>query len=164
VITNAVSAETFRDVMSSFPSGVAVVTTIGPDDEPFGITISSLCSLSLRPALLLVCLRSDSGTLDAIEFRGSFAVNLLHEDGQEAAIRFSSLTAHRFASVDWSRTPLWGLPALSGFAHATMECAVESLIPAGDHTMVVGRVEGATGDPAAAPLLYGLRRYASFPD
>ena len=46
---------TFRKTMGSFVSGVTVVTTVY-DNVRYGMTVSSFCSLSLQPQLLLVCL------------------------------------------------------------------------------------------------------------
>lgn len=92
-------------------------------------------------------------------------MNLLHQDGREAAIVFSSPLPSRFGAVIWATTPVWSLPALPEHAHTTMECAVDNVVGAGDHTLVIGKVVGATAwRPEAAPLLYGLRRYESWPE
>ncbi|MFC6085113.1 flavin reductase family protein [Sphaerisporangium aureirubrum] len=162
---DSIAAGRFRNLMSTFPSGVAVVTTVGRHGTPYGMTVSSLCSLSLKPALLLVSLRRGSETLAEVVWRGVFAVNLLHLGGREAAIVFSSPAPARFAAVGWDTTPIWSLPALPEHAHTTMECAVDNVVAAGDHTLVIGKVAGATGwREDAVPLLYGLRRYEAWPD
>ncbi|MEO3813300.1 flavin reductase family protein [Sphaerisporangium sp. B11E5] len=162
---DSIASDRFRNLMSTFPSGVAVVTTAGRCGTPYGMTVSSLCSLSLEPALLLVSLRRGSETLAEVEYAGVFAVNLLHQDGREAAIVFSSPVPSRFAVVGWDTTPIWSLPALPEHAHTTMECAVDNVVGAGDHTLVIGKVVGATAwRPDAAPLLYGLRRYEAWPE
>jgi len=43
---NAIEADRFRDAMSTTASGVTVVTTDGEAGR-MGVTVSSLCSLSL---------------------------------------------------------------------------------------------------------------------
>src|SRR5439155_979792 len=48
----------FRAMMSAFPTGVAVVTTTDADGRPHGMTCSSVCSVTLEPPTLLVCLRA----------------------------------------------------------------------------------------------------------
>jgi flavin reductase (DIM6/NTAB) family NADH-FMN oxidoreductase RutF len=162
---DSIASDRFRHLMSTFPSGVAIVTTVGRHGTPYGMTVSSLCSLSLEPALLLVSLRRGSETLAEVVWRGVFAVNLLHLGGREAAIVFSSPIPSRFTAVGWDTTPIWSLPALPEHAHTTMECAVDNVVGAGDHTLVIGRVAGATGwREDAAPLLYGLRRYEAWPE
>ncbi|MEU8150838.1 cation:proton antiporter [Nonomuraea sp. NPDC048901] len=152
-----------KALMSMFPTGVAVVTTLDGKGVPHGLTCSSLSSLSLEPPLLLVCVHNRSGTLAALRDSGAFAVNLLHHEGGEAAEAFAG--GGRFTAVDWRPGELWSTPVLTGHdAHAAAECALHRLIPMGDHTIVVGRVARITVlRPAAVPLVYGQRRYAAWP-
>lgn len=156
--------EQFRRIMSTFPSGVAVVTALGEDGAPYGMTVSSLCSVSLEPAMLLVCLRTGSETLGMLRRSGTFAVNLLQGDGRECAARFSSQAPGRFSGIAWEPTPRWSLPALREDAHTTVECALHQAVEAGDHTIVTGLVAGSVElDPQPRPLMYGLRDYAEWP-
>jgi flavin reductase (DIM6/NTAB) family NADH-FMN oxidoreductase RutF len=150
---------TFRELMSIFPSGVTVVTTCDRDGSPRGLTCTSLCSVSLRPPMLLACLRNDSETLAVLRGRGAFAVNLLHAGGQATAKLFATPVRDRFARVAWERTPSCGLPWLSSDAHAVADCLVSRTFQAGDHTVVFGAVDSVISQPGR-PLLYGLRQYA----
>lgn len=152
----------FKEFMSGFPSGVAVVTTTAPDGTPRGMTCSSLTSVTTEPPVLLVCLHNSSGTLAALRETGVFAVNLLHGRGREAAERFATASGDRFAQVEWTRAPGSGLPHLCADAHSVAECRVTGTTVVGDHTVVFGEVEVvavADGDP----LLYGRRGYAHWP-
>jgi flavin reductase (NADH) len=150
-----------RELMAHFPSGVSVVTSRDPDGSPRGSTCTSLCSVSLRPPILLVCLNLGSSTLDALLRHESFAVNLLHSGGQHAARVFSTPVTDRFGQVTWDRTPRRGLPWLIGDAHAVAECRLERSSDVGDHTVVFGEVEEVIVRPRP-PLLYGLRQYATW--
>ncbi|MFB6844433.1 flavin reductase family protein [Streptomyces sp. NPDC056373] len=85
-----------RAMMSGFPTGVAVLTTTGQDGTPHGMTISSVCSVSLDPPLLLVCLRIGSPTLRAVLDTGRFAVNLLRSGGAGTRARVSSPSVTAF--------------------------------------------------------------------
>lgn len=165
IAVDTVDVLEFRSLMARFPTGVAVVTTTGADAEPLGLTCSSLCSLSVSPPMLLVCTKNDSSTLRAIRARGTFAVNLLHADGQEAAETFSSRQpGARFAAVSWHSSPRWSLPLLDEHAHAAAECRLVNTIPAADHVIVLGELLGIhTLRAGAAPLLYGMRRYVEWP-
>jgi hypothetical protein len=58
----AVSA--FRKAMSSFPTGVTVVTVAAGDDAMYGVTVNSFTSVSLDPMLVLVCLNQNSRGID----------------------------------------------------------------------------------------------------
>ncbi|MGH3530178.1 MAG: flavin reductase family protein, partial [Pseudonocardiaceae bacterium] len=53
----SVTPDDFRTLMSVFPTGVAVVTTLGQDGSPQGMTCSALASVTPYPPTLLVCLR-----------------------------------------------------------------------------------------------------------
>ncbi len=48
----------FRAVMSMWPSGVTITTTIDDDGLRWGFTASAFSSLSLEPPLILVCVRA----------------------------------------------------------------------------------------------------------
>jgi flavin reductase (DIM6/NTAB) family NADH-FMN oxidoreductase RutF len=158
-----VGPTTFRALMSTFPSGVAIVTTSETDGAPRGLTCSSLCSVSLEPPLLLVCIGNGSGTLAAIQDRGVFALNLLHHGGREAAELFASGRPDRFQRIEWRPTPNLALPCLAAHAHAAAECAVRRCVTMGDHTVVIAEVLDVEWLGPAEPLLYGLRTYAEWP-
>lgn len=158
-----VDTGTFRELMSGFPSGVAVVTTVDDDGAPRGMTCTSLCSVGLRPPSLLVCLDDRSGTLSAVVSRAAFAVNLLHTRGRRAADLFGAPGPGRFADVDWEPVGPHGLPRLVSDAHATAACRVVRTMPGGDHTVVLGAVEQVIAAREPRPLLYGRRRYAQWP-
>jgi flavin reductase (DIM6/NTAB) family NADH-FMN oxidoreductase RutF len=150
----------YRDFMSSFPSGVAVVTTIDPDGRALGFTCSSLCSVTLAPPTLLICANNRSGTLAALLARGVFAVNLLHDRGSRAATVFASGAANRLDNVAWEPSPRWELPHLVADAHSVAECRMVDARTVGTHTVVFGEVDEVTCHEGA-PLLYGFRRLVS---
>src|SRR5215469_15478693 len=98
--------------MSCFPTGVAVVTTVARDGTPWGLTCSSLASVSLNPPVLSVCMGVWSRTLAAARDHGSFAVNLLDVHGIGAAEIFASAAPGRFNRVRWRPAEMAGLPRL----------------------------------------------------
>ncbi|MET9294040.1 flavin reductase family protein [Streptomyces sp. NPDC003077] len=154
----------FRELMSGFPTGVGVVTAFRADGRPMGMTCSSICSVSLEPPVLLVALRSASPTLAAVLDGSAFSLNLLHEGAREVAKLFASGDADRFDRVDWRRGSVGGGPHLADAAHAMADCRVTRHEAVGDHTVVYGEVVATVTAPGAArPLLYGQRRYASWP-
>ncbi|HKT00663.1 MAG TPA: flavin reductase family protein [Rugosimonospora sp.] len=156
------SAEEHRTLMSMFPSGVSVVTTTGADGTPYGMTCSSLCSVTLEPPTLLVCLNTRGRTLPAIRARRYFGVNLLHSRARPAAELFARTGLDRFAAVHWEPSPHAGLPWLSADAFALAECRVAAVRVVGSHAVVYGQVV-AVDLADDTPLLYGLRRFAGWP-
>jgi flavin reductase (DIM6/NTAB) family NADH-FMN oxidoreductase RutF len=147
--------------MSGFPSGVSVVTTVDREHQPRGVTCSSLSSVTLAPPTLLVCLRATSSTLQAMRETGTFAVNLLHARGRQAAVTFSSPLADRFAEVRWRSLEDSHLPHLFRDAFAVASCRVAETFRVGDHDIVLGQVFDIRISPDA-PLLYGMRRYSAW--
>jgi flavin reductase (DIM6/NTAB) family NADH-FMN oxidoreductase RutF len=157
-----VDVSRFRDLMSSFPTGVSVVTAMDSASHPWGATCSSLSSVTLSPPTLLICLHEHGGTLRAVLECRRFAVNLLHARARLAATVFSSLHADKFAEVPWKPWSPWGLPFLHRDAFAVAACEVAGEVQVGDHRIVIGCVIDIHMS-AGVPLLYGLRRYSSWP-
>ncbi|RKN08407.1 flavin reductase family protein [Streptomyces radicis] len=149
----------YRALMSAFPTGVAVVTSIDENAEPRGATCSSLCSVTLTPPTLLVCLTTRSSTLAAIRDSGRFGVNLLHARARRTAEIFATPVDDRFGQVPWKQLGQGGVPWLIRDAFAVADCRVAGLSAVGSHTIVLGRVAGTHSSPAV-PLLYGLRQFS----
>lgn len=159
-----VDATAYRDMMSGFPTGVAVVTCTDRDGRPLGTTCSSVCSVTLTPPTLLVCLQADSPTLRAVCDRRGFTVNLLQHRARSVAERFSSRAVDRFAGLDWESDPRLPGPHLPAHALAIADCRLSRAEPVGDHVMLLGVVAGVVSSDRQTPLLYGRRRYAAWPD
>jgi len=156
----ATDADLLRHALGHFATGVTVITTVGPDGEPAGTTATAIASLSLEPALLLVCLDRRSATLRAILGHRAFAVNVLTDDQQSLSANFARRgEAASWGNVAHSRWPS-GSPRLEG-ALAGLDCALETVLTGGDHEIVIGRVQDVATDPrAGAPLLHWCGRYA----
>jgi flavin reductase (DIM6/NTAB) family NADH-FMN oxidoreductase RutF len=159
-----VDSSSFKALMSTFPSGVTVVTAADGLDSPFGLTCSSMCSVSVDPPLLLVCIWSGSRTLSAIRRGGVFGVNFLHTGGREAAELFSSSVPDRFRHIAWQRTMRSALPYLPAHAHAVAECQVRADVPGGDHSVLIGEVMSIATLAGTPPLLHCQRQYVEWPD
>lgn len=156
----APEADLLRQAFGHFATGVTIVTSVGADGEPAGTTATAVASLSLEPALLLVCLDWRSATLRAILGQRGFAVNVLAH-GQEA---LSANFARRGEAATWEgvgydRWPS-GNPRLDGML-AGLDCALEDVLTGGDHEIVIGRVREADTDPECPhPLLHWRGQYA----
>lgn len=153
----------FRAMMRGFPTGVAVVTVTDLAGRPWGMTCSSLCSVSLEPPTLLVCLRGASPTLAAVLARRAFSVNLLHEESRETAELFASGDPRRFDGVSWCQHDRDLGPHLWADTHAVADCRLRDTVPVGDHVVVFGEVVRVVRSAHCRPLLYGMRRYSGWP-
>ncbi len=158
--TATATGDQYRALMSAFPTGVAVITSLTPDGDPCGMTCSSLTSVTMSPPTLLVCLQTGTRTASAVVRHGAFAVNLLCANAQPVAEMFSAPIGDRFSRIRWDHSAS-GLPWLSSDAFALAECAVTETLSVGDHVVAFGRVE-RIAYTAGTPLLYGLRQFATW--
>jgi len=158
-----VDRSTFFQIMSAFPTGVAIVTTLEPDGTPRGLTTNAVTSVSADPPILLVCVDQDSRTLPAIRRSRRFTVNFMRDDHAEICALFASKAEDKFASVAW--TPgLAGVPILHEGAVAHAECIVFEELEIGDHVVVTGQVEAGAGPrPDDVPIVWFRRGFASAP-
>jgi 3,4-dihydroxy-2-butanone 4-phosphate synthase len=148
-------ARKLRDVMGHFATGVTVVTARRADSTPVGTTANSICSVSLRPPLVLACLAEDSATLGAICDTRQFAINILGDHQRDHSERFVAKgDAARAHEVAFDDHPL-GLPILPA-SLAAIGCEVENIYSAGDHQIILGRVLSLNRSDSAsgAPLLF----------
>jgi flavin reductase (DIM6/NTAB) family NADH-FMN oxidoreductase RutF/pimeloyl-ACP methyl ester carboxylesterase len=150
-------ARTLRDAMGCFATGVTVITAHNPDGIPIGLTANSFTSVSLDPPLLLVCIANNAGSAEVMRGVQNFAVNVLQIDQQPTSNRFAGKGEDRFANTRWEVGEC-GAPVLLG-SLGVFECERDSLHEAGDHFILVGRVEKASFEPRRDPLLYFRGKY-----
>ena len=135
------------------------MTTVGPARAPerypdhgdYGMTVTSACSLSLHPPLILVCIDHDATMYPHLVTASHFALSILAREQEAVARRFAESTDGKFAGIDTVRGA--GGCALIDGALAHIECAMWAQYEGGDHAIFVGHVvRTATRD--AEPLVY----------
>ena len=148
-------AASFRAVLGHFATGITVITAMD-GDEPVGLAANSFTSVSLDPPLVLFCAAKSSTTWPRIERAGHFTVNVLDEHQEPISQLFATRGADRFGQVAWR---LGSLGPILEDVHAFLDCTLEQVIEAGDHVIVLGRVQdlGLTAD--AGPLIFYQGRY-----
>ena len=137
-----------RDAFGCFMTGVTVVTTV-QDGVPLGFTANSFASVSLDPPLLLVSIANRSANLAAFAQGRGFAVNILSEGQKAISNTFARPSENRFDGITWQPGPV-GAPVLEGVS-AWFDCRLEQAVPAGDHTILIGRI--AAFEAGTAPGL-----------
>ena len=145
----ATSGASLRAVMASYPTGVTIVATRDAAGAPLGLTVNAFTSVSLEPPLVLICIGRSSASHDRLIAAGTFAVSMLSEAQGEIARRFARQPSEgRFDGVAWWQAPS-GNPVLEG-ATAWIDCDIERVMEAGDHTIILGRARscGSTETPA----------------
>jgi len=156
----------FKRALAHLAGGIVVVTATDAAGDPAGLTATSVCSVSLEPPLVLVCLGTGSRTHDAIAASGRYALNVLGAGQPALSAHFARSGENKFDGVEWS-PGRHGSPLLAG-AIAACECEIDRAVPAGDHTIFIARVVAAVADegPHARPLLWfrGAHRLLSEED
>lgn len=129
-----------RDAFGAFMTGVTVVTSRDKNGKPVGFTANSFASVSLDPALLLVSIDKRSANFSNFTGCTWFAVNILSEQQKETSNIFAQKVEDRFGLIDW-RASDNDTPLIDG-SSAWFDCALHQVIDAGDHAILLGRVEG----------------------
>ncbi|MFI5957428.1 flavin reductase family protein [Cryptosporangium sp. NPDC051539] len=154
----------FRDVMGQFATGVAVLT-VRDGDLVHASTVNSLTSVSLRPALLLVCLAGDGLAAKSVRSAGRFALTILGADQLRIARRLADRGRPRgrdqLAGIGHTAGRVSGAPLLDG-GIAFAECTVAGILPAGDHDVVLAQVEEFATGNGRAPLTFHGGTYGRF--
>lgn len=128
-----------RDAFGSFMTGVTVVTTCKDDGTPLGFTANSFASVSLDPALLLVSIAKTSSNYDNFANASHFAINILAEEQKDVSNTFARPSDDRFADLVWTKSACQN--PLIDQVSAWFDCVTYQIVDAGDHAILIGKVE-----------------------
>jgi len=145
-----------RDALGCFATGITVVTARAPDGLVAGVTANSFCSVSLEPPLVLWCLAKAAPSRSVFARATHFAVHVLAENQLHISDRFCKPSKNKFAGLEVSEG-LGGAPLLGGVV-ALFECLREQRHDAGDHVIILGRVERYR-HAKRSPLLFHASGY-----
>jgi flavin reductase (DIM6/NTAB) family NADH-FMN oxidoreductase RutF len=151
--------DSYKQAFRRYPAGVVVIT-LDSGVGPVGFTATSLTSLSLDPPLVSFGISSNASTWAHLRQASTAVVNFLGAHQEQVARRFATSGIDRFAEpTRWQRLAT-GEPVLDDVP-GWLRTRVESLIPAGDHRIVVAHVVTATLSARHPPLIYHDGHYAS---
>jgi flavin reductase (DIM6/NTAB) family NADH-FMN oxidoreductase RutF len=161
-IETEVTASDFRNAMRQLTGGVSVITA-GKGRDISGMTVTSVSSLSVEPASLIVSLNRESSSWPLVKRYGFFGVSILTSDQIDIAERFTGKGglkgADRFAGAQWT-TRASGVPLLAD-GLAAIDCEVEDVIERHSHAIVIGRVLDVAVSARTAALAYWQGRYVA---
>jgi flavin reductase (DIM6/NTAB) family NADH-FMN oxidoreductase RutF len=147
----AATPEQFRSALSQFASGVTVVTTRDANGKRHGITVSSFCSVSLEPPMVLICIEKTTGSHYAFGESGAFVVNILSSTQSAISEHFASRLDEKFDNIPHTLDED-GVPVLDE-AIASLRCKLRHSLDGGDHSIFVGLVE-SVNVTGGEPLIY----------
>ena len=154
-----VDPASYRDVLGHYPTGVTVVTAFD-GDEPIGMVVGTFTSVSLDPPLVAFMPTRGSGTYARLANAGSYCINVLAHDQLEVCRTMAVPRDGKFDHVAWQPSE-YGAPSLDD-AVAQIHCTPESQIEAGDHYIVLCRVQALEVKRAVTPLLFFQGGYGGF--
>lgn len=142
------------------PAGTGAVGAGRPMD--IGITANSFTSVSLDPPLVLWSIALTSQYRDRFVPGFRFAINVLSRSQEVLANHFGRSGDDQFAALPVDvrvERGLGDVPLLEG-SLACFECVLETVVPAGDHNVLLARVERFFVKPDQ-PLTFHCGRYAT---
>ena len=153
----ALDRDALRHALGHFATGVTVVTApsaIGP----LGFTANSFSSVSLHPPLVQWSLAQASRRHDTFVTAPHFAVHILGQDQVDLAKRFATV-GDDFSNLDW-HVGQHDVPILETCI-VRLDCVSYQHFPAGDHSLILGRVVDVSVLGGSA-LIFDQSRYGRF--
>lgn len=145
------SPTSLREAFGHFPTGVIAIAA-ELDGVRVGLAASTFVPVSLDPPLVSFCVQNNSETWPKLKDLPALGISVLGEAHDAAARTLAAKTGDRFAGLDTHSRDSGAV-----FVHGTsvwLESSVEQLVPAGDHTIVVLRVNELTVHDDVAPIVF----------
>jgi flavin reductase (DIM6/NTAB) family NADH-FMN oxidoreductase RutF len=145
-----------RRVYGTFPTGVVAFAAF-VDGTPVGLAASSFTSVSIAPPLVSVSMAHTSTTWPRLRDAPYVGLSVL-SSGQDVICRqLSAKEIDRFAGVDWYARDDGAVFITE--AAAWLLCRVHSVMPAGDHDIVLLQVDEFAVGAEAEPLVFHGSRF-----
>lgn len=155
---SADTARDFRDALGRFATGVTVITAKTDSGDAIGITANSFASVSLDPALVLWSPAKASSRYDVFANATHYAIHVLSAEQASVCTAFVKDGA-AFDALDTDINDK-GVTLINGCL-ARFECTQQAVHDAGDHSIIVGRVDRAAVG-SGQPLLFASGQFGHF--
>ena len=152
------SPREFREALSTFATGVTIVTALDSSGDPVGMTASSFNSVSMDPPLVLWSVTKTAMSAPAFHAAEHFAIHVLAADQVDLSNRFASRGADKFADLPITRSE-HGVPCINGVV-TRFDCRQWAVYEGGDHWIIVGEVTFIESS-AQDSLVFGNGAYAT---
>lgn len=151
-MTTPLDPAALRHSFGQFATGICVIGTTDRAGVRHGATVNSFTSVSLEPALLLVCLGHFMRSHDAFADSKGFGVSVLSHDQEAVARHFASKSDQKWPDDSFQSGTSGGL--LLPRALARFDCVTHNVIKQGDHTLLIGRPLAVDHAEDCRPLIY----------
>ncbi|OBB59531.1 oxidoreductase [Mycobacterium sp. 852013-51886_SCH5428379] len=149
--TTDLSPATLREAFGHFPTGVIAIAA-EVDGVRVGLAASTFVPVSLDPPLVSFCVQNSSSTWPKLKDLPRLGISVLGESHDAAARTLAAKAGDRFAGLETESTDHGAV-----FIHGTsvwLDSSIHQLVEAGDHTIVILRVEDIVMYPDVAPIVF----------
>lgn len=140
-----------RRAYSCFPTGVVAVCR-QDGDQSIGLAASSFATVSLDPPLVSLCVQNESTTWPKLRNAPVIGVSVFAHDQDAECKQLAGPAETRFTGLALDTTDDGAL--FIGGAVAQLSCTIYNEIPAGDHSLVLLKVNALRADPVHEPLVF----------
>ena len=147
----------FRSALSTFTTGVTIITTRAENGDPVGITANSFNSVSLNPPMVLWSLDKSAMSLSAFTNNKHWNVHILSTEQEALSGRFASRGEEKFKGLELD-PGINNIPLLRNCA-TRFNCRTAFIYEGGDHMIFVGEVL-AFDKSELPPLAFQSGQYA----
>lgn len=149
--TNNLTPSSLREAFGHFPSGVVAIAA-EVDGVREGLVASTFVPVSLEPPLVSFCVQNTSTTWPKLQAAPMLGISVLGEAHDAAVRTLAAKTGDRFAGLETVSNDA-GAVFLKGTS-VWLESAIEQLVVAGDHFIVILRVNHVQVDPDVVPIVF----------
>lgn len=151
ILRNVTGEDELRHLFGRFPTGVTALCSTD-QGTPVGMAASAFVAISIKPALVSVCIRHGSATWQQLRTRERIGISILGHGHAAVARQLAQKAGDRFQGLDYEVTAEGAL--FLADATAWLECSLEKEIAAGDHDIVLLHLHRAAFSGDIKPLVF----------
>jgi flavin reductase (DIM6/NTAB) family NADH-FMN oxidoreductase RutF len=150
----------------SAPFPYALVTSLDKNGRPNAMGVAWVTRTSIEPFLVLISIDRRRYSHEGIQMHKEFVLNYPSEDQAEAAWICGTKSGRdgdkiKLSGLKLADSKVVKVPTIDGVTVA-FECQVIDQFETGDHTVFVGKVVNANGDPDKPKHLYVSSKHKLF--
>ncbi len=149
-----------REAFRRYASGVMLLTYSDADGHAYGMTATSVCSVSIDPPTILACVNRRARTHDEIVRLKRFAISLLSREQRNISEFCAQPGATKRLPDGWIVKDADKVATVRG-SLGSVQCRLSKTYAAGSHSIFLGSVVDVELGPAGNPLLYFAGAYRS---
>jgi flavin reductase (DIM6/NTAB) family NADH-FMN oxidoreductase RutF len=155
-VATQIGGAALRQAFGRFPTGIAALCGY-VDGAPVGFAANSFTSVSLDPPLVSVCIQKTSTTWPVLRRSTRIGISVLGAAHEQVCRKLSKKGVDRFDGVDWHKTDEDAVLVRDSVLE--LECTLEEEVDAGDHFIILLRVQGLKVQSEVSPLVFHDSRY-----